>query len=353
MKKPKLLELDIVRGVAIAAVLLIHGTANATVELSPNSRSQTFYETVNQLSYFPVQLFILLSGLVLFYRYTERWTFKTLADFYRKRLQYIVVPYLIWSFGYYLFYKWLDPNIPVTVSIREFAGLLLWGEAGYHLYFMTLIIQFYILFPLLQSLAVWLKPFGKYLWLFGVAFQAVFSVYLYVTQSAVPHGDRLFVTYFALFCIGGSIGLNYERFSAWLNRNIWWVTAAAASVGFIGVLFRASAKFGMLSIPFTYQIHFHLYPVLIFASMAWIGKHLLNTRPRLAAALSSFGAAAFGIYFSHPMLQSLWYKYAYMPPGSLAYHLTLFSCVLLMFVLPWTIVHVLKRMKPSWVLFGK
>lgn len=352
MAKPRLMELDIIRAVAISAVLLIHGTANATVELPVGSRSQALYEAINMLSYFPVQLFVLLSGLVLFYRYEDNWTWNTLGQYVRKRLMYIVVPYVVWSVLYDFGYYWLSHRSWEGISFSVFGEKLLTGNANYHLYFMVIILQFYVLFPLFQWVSRLWRPFGRYLWAIGLAVQVAYHLYVYEQQVTVPYGDRLFITYFALFCIGGSIGLYYERFIAWIDRNIWWVTAAATAVGFIGVLLKATNKYGVVALPFSYTVHFYLYPVLVFASCAWIGKRLLERRARWAAALSSMGAASFGIYLFHPVVQRFWHEWVDLPSAIGGYHAAMLGAMAAMFTIPWLTVVLLGRVKGSWILFG-
>lgn len=353
MSKPKLLELDIVRAVAIVAVLLIHATASARVELPLGSRSHTLYFGINNLSYFPVQAFVLLSGLVLFYGYFDNWSARRILGFYRKRIQFILIPYLLWSCFYYLFDQWLNPAVPLQFSLQEFARLLPWAEAGYHLYFMAIIMQFYALFPLLVTLVKLFRPLARYLWLFGIVAQACFSLYGQYADKPIPHGDRLFITYFALFCIGGSLGIYYDRFIGWLNRNIYWVTAAAASAGFLFLLVSLQAQYGMQLKFWEFEALFTLYPALVTFSLIWIGRHWLSSAPRWAAVLSSLGAASFGVYLIHPALLGYYVVQVSAAPGGWEYHAALWGGVALILVVPWVIVNQLKRIKASWILFGK
>jgi peptidoglycan/LPS O-acetylase OafA/YrhL len=353
LSKPKLLELDLVRAVAIVAVLLIHGTATPRVELPLGSRSHTLYFGINNLSYFPVQAFVLLSGLVLFYSYFDNWSVRRIPGFYRKRLQFILIPYLVWSCFYYLYDQWLNPAVNVHFSLQEFARLLPWAEAGYHLYFMALIMQFYALFPLLVTLVKLCRPLARYLWLFGIAVQAAVSIYSQYANAPIPHGDRLFITYFALFCIGGSLGMYYERFVGWLNRNVYWVTAAAATVGFAFLLLSLQAQYGTQFKWWEFELLFTLYPVLVTISFVWIGRHWLSNAPRWAGALSSLGAASFGVYFIHPALLGFYTMHAAVAPGGWEYHAALWGGIVLIVIVPWVIVSQLKRVRASWILFGK
>jgi len=353
LSKPKLWELDIVRAVAIAAVLLIHGTSSSRMDLPLGSRSSTFYFAINNLSIFAVPVFIFLSGLVLFYSYSDTWTVRRTPGFYRKRLQFILIPYLIWSVFYYIYNQWLDPTVKIHFSLSQFADLLPWGLAAYHLYFMVIIMQMYALFPLLISLVKLWRPLGRYLWLFGILVQAGYFVYRQFEDTPLQYGDRLFITYFAVFCIGGSIGMHYERFVGWLNRNIWWMTAAAASVGLVYLLITLQAFRGMRVEAWEYELMFNLYPTLVAMALIWIGRHCVENAPRLTAVLSSFGAASFGIYFTHVALMSYYGTLVSVPVGQAGYHIAVWGNILLIFTVPWAAVHLLKKVKGSWLLFGK
>ncbi|MDF2815549.1 MAG: acyltransferase [Paenibacillus sp.] len=352
MRKPKLFELDLVRAVAIAAVLIIHGTASATVDIPATSRSQLLYDIVNKLSNFAVPLFLILSGLVLFYSYMDTWKVKNIWTFYRKRLQYILIPYLIWSFFYYVFYPAITPGWGIEIKWLDFLDKLRWAETSYHLYFMIIIMQFYALFPLVITLAKYWKLFRNYLWVFGILIQgAAFAYNLYV--EPIAHRDAHFLTYIALFFIGGSLGLHYAKIMEWLNRNIWWVPAATVATGFLFFLLLFAARQGINYGAYSYEVLFNLYPVGIALSSIWIGRRLLTSAPRTSRILSSMGAASFGIYFIHPALLQYWAITIQAGPLSAAYHGEVFGGLILLFTVPWLIVLALKKVPGNWILLGK
>ncbi|WP_127582284.1 acyltransferase [Paenibacillus koleovorans] len=352
MRKPKLFELDLVRAVAIAAVLLIHATASATVDIPFTSRAQVLYDVVNKLSYFAVFLFILLSGVVLFYSYMDNWKLSSILTFYRKRLQYILIPYLIWSFFYYLFYPAITPDWGVELDWMKFLSDIRWGDTSYHLYFMIIIMQFYLVFPLLVTIAKYWGLFRRYLWVFGVLIQV--GAYLFHTYvHPIDHRVTLFPTYIGLFCIGGSIGMYYSGFIMWLNRNVWWVTAATVALGSIFTGLSILGRHGIVYSQHLFELLFNLYAVGVAASFIWIGRHLLETSPRLSGMLSSMGANSFGIYFIHPALLYVWMSYVVASPMSFQYHGVVVGGLLVIFTIPWLIVAILKRVPGSWILFGK
>jgi len=98
-----------------------------------------------------VPLFLCISGCVLALHYSGEYS---VASFYQRRMQTILLPYIIFSLLYMLvpagtpavFGQWAIP------SPEEAVFNLLTGSGYYHLWFFLLIIQFYLLYPLIIAL---------------------------------------------------------------------------------------------------------------------------------------------------------------------------------------------------------
>ena len=146
LSRPKLTEIDIMRAIAIIAVLLIHGTSGAT-QLPLRTGSHAVFFILNKASLFTVPLFIWISGVVLFYSYYDRWEQGMSLVFWTKRLRKILIPYILWSLFYYLFNQFIFHG-RFGFDVVHVIKLLMSGNASYHLYYMIIIVQFYLLFPL-------------------------------------------------------------------------------------------------------------------------------------------------------------------------------------------------------------
>ncbi|NTV90245.1 MAG: acyltransferase [Clostridiales bacterium] len=150
----RLRDMDFIRAVAALAVIAIHVSA-AYVKVSRGA-----YYT-NQLVRFAVPLFVLISGLLLFRTNDTVSDFKGYLAFLGKRLRKIFIPYILWSIIYILFSIrsdfsriWLSPGDFFPMAGKK----LLIGTANSHLYFVIIIIQLYLLFPLLKA---FVKRFPK------------------------------------------------------------------------------------------------------------------------------------------------------------------------------------------------
>jgi peptidoglycan/LPS O-acetylase OafA/YrhL len=350
-KKPKLLELDIVRAFAILAVLVIHGSSEATVEIPIGSVSQALYLGVNKFSNFAVPLFIFLSGLVLFYRYIDDWSGQQAVSFYLKRVKQILFPYLLWSVFYYAYDQWIYDPGNFHWDWQELLGMLPWSDASYHLYFMVIIVQFYLVFPFLIWMCRTWKWFMNGLVIFGIAVQAASYSYERWVQP-FDHSASLCVTYFSLFTLGGYIGVHYQAFATFIQKHIGWVMPLALLLGisFMGMFILEQE--GTVFSGIWYTLIFNLYPMFAAMSFIWLGRKLLKQAPKLSRVLSSLGAASFGIYLMHPALLSYWRQnIPHDTGGMMEYHVFTMGAFLISLFLPWLLVSfygwVIRKLKPA------
>lgn len=107
--------------------------------------------TVFNLVKFSVPAFIFISGLVMVYNYSHK---INPLNFYRKRWKEICIPYLLWSLIYFTYYHWNSSGGVYTG--RDLLYNLLTGSASYHLWFVILIMQWYLVFPLLVPFFRWM-----------------------------------------------------------------------------------------------------------------------------------------------------------------------------------------------------
>lgn len=340
-RKEKLLALDFVRAFAILAVVTIHVTADATVQLQSGSTAWQGYVALNKLSNFAVPVFLFLSGLVLFYRYDGDWGAKQAAVFYGRRLRQILIPYLLWSFFYYVYNQGFNGLAAIRVDLSDFASKLLWAETSYHLYYIVIIVQFYILFPLLMTLVNRSRIMRLALAPLGIAVQA--GAYWYGQWvGPIPHKPSLCITYFALFCIGGAIGLHYKAFASWLKRHVWWIIVLALALGGSYAAMFISQLSGQMSFKgIYYELVFNLYPVFAVMAMIWIGQWLAGRRGWFTRILRSIGAASFGIYLMHPAVLTFWKIVLERQTGDmLRFHVNILLAFAATLLIPWAAAYV-------------
>lgn len=187
----KLVEIEWIRAICCILVIMIHVTAEFWTSFVYGSIQYKIIILLNTLSQFAVPGFVFISGFVLFYVYHNK-EYKTL-DFYKKRMLKILIPYFLWS-GIYILANYFYHNS--AINIVSIAKDLVLGRASFHLYYMVLIIQFYIIFPLCLKIY---KKINNDVLSMGIFFLLNAITILYIKM---PFKDRLFMNYFMFFGLG-------------------------------------------------------------------------------------------------------------------------------------------------------
>ncbi|WP_159081744.1 acyltransferase [Paenibacillus sp. CAA11] len=362
LRKSKIRTLDIYRAICILAVVLIHVTSLPAVRAQryPDSPIAIFYLVLNQFSQFAVPSFLFLSGLVLFYNYwsrsqdSERW----IGTFYKKRLMYVVIPYLLWSGIYFVFKHAVKGNLH---KLREDTGKLLagilYGDNFEHLYYFVILIQFYLIFPLLVR-AVRSSLGVKMLVPAAVLVQILFYFFMKEVLNWDKAGD-LFITYFLQFSIGAYVGISYEAAMGFLRRWRWLCYATFVLFGFVFV-FAGRLYYQWLPelLPYKEYLNFVIYYVFTSAaalSLLLISEALYQVLQGrwLARLLTGIGIASFAIFLVHPLLLSLWRQVSEDVTGGPLYHLMIWAGGAVVLMLSWGFYILMCRLKWSRILIGK
>lgn len=198
--KSRLVELDYMRGLACIAVILTHITALGVVEYLPGSPHKILSTYMNRSFNFTVPVFIFLSGLTGFLGYTKK-PFHY-GVFLKKRLGKIVIPYILWVFFYYA--SFLAMGIYV-LDIQYLMKSIILGDMSYHLYFIVIIVQLYLLSPLFYYVVK--RWNNKYF----IGAMGLLNLYFMVTVY-FPYSDRIFFKYMFFYILGISAALNYDLF---------------------------------------------------------------------------------------------------------------------------------------------
>jgi len=363
--KERIDEINLVRAFAIIGVLMVHSTSYAVTETLESSLFPA-YNFANIFFKFGTPTFILLSSLVLFYTYYDRPLDRSLiGSFYKKRLMYILLPYLVFSTGYFLLvHIWYYPNRPIEDTLYSYAVKLLTGKAYAHLYFVFISVQFYLLFPLLlyvfkkwSRLTKWLVPIG-----FAVQWGFVLLNHHWLS---VPNKGSWAFSYFAYYFTGAFFGIYFDSIRDWLKPTaaklrswrgwswglLWagWLAFGLSHV-WIWYLARHDGRwFNSLWYELLWNLHtFFTALVLIQAAFVLRGW---NKDARVVRALNHLGIMSFGIYLIHPLFLLVYRQY----PVSAApwFHLWYAGGFVLALTLSWLVVTLAFRLVPhAWVVFG-
>lgn len=324
MQKARVTVIEEIRGLAFLAIVMQHTLAGFV---------QGFIETPVLMKAFAheagfllllirpaVPLFVFITGLVLFYNYgRDKLDYRL---FLKKRFSQIFWPYVGWSLFYFVWTAFLfgrDPLDIINVT-GEFAELLLKGEGFYHLWFMIMIIQFYLVFPLFKALLSYCRT--KVLITLGVAL-LIYIGYLCFYQYQIPllvpgiqsdllleilaYRDRLFISWFFYFLLGGFAGLYAGQVAAVVKRIF--PACLGIFVVLLGWIFYQIAQTGYYNevggYVLDYQLTLPLLPqMVLYISTALVVVYFLVDNqvpkyPRIKQILSVAGSYSFGAYLLH------------------------------------------------------
>ncbi|WP_174498327.1 acyltransferase family protein, partial [Acinetobacter baumannii] len=133
-----------IRSTACILVLLTHVSAVFYITES-NEFQNSLLAYINQFSRFGTPLFCVITGFLF-----ARYFYETLNTkyFYNSRIKKILIPYILWSALYLFVVYFFSKSLFLNFSNDPLINFLS-GKIFYHLYFMSTIIQFCLIFPLI------------------------------------------------------------------------------------------------------------------------------------------------------------------------------------------------------------
>ena len=301
--KTHLDAVDVVRVLTVALVIAVHVVSQQPGGIGLTNGAALTVMHVSR------QVFFLLTTFVLVYSYRDhppsRW-----SVFWRRRYLLIGVPYLVWSAVYFLadgHHLW-----PLGPVLGGFAHDVAEGTARYHLYFLLVTMQVYLLFPLLLGVLYGTRRWHAWLLAVAVVYQIVVYTAIAHHVTAGPlsgwlHNPSPFLpSYLGFVIIGGIAACHTDGFLGWTHARARWIYAGCGvsiAVGVAVFLFHvlrdrqpawaASSVFQpvvvteSLAIAWTY----------VALGEAWQSRGTPARRPVRASA-----EASFGVFLVHPLL---------------------------------------------------
>lgn len=294
-------DLDFLRVLAIAAVVIIHCEMPIIIMLTPASTTWIIADIIDSYLRWCVPVFIMLSGALLI----RPETFRHIASFYKRRMSRILVPLLAWPVLYVL---WAILFRGVPVHPAEFTHGLLIGDpvAGYQLYFLFIIAGLYVIAPLLSAYAhsVSRRVFGASTALaFFIATAWLTLVYI------LPDRDEAYTMFTAWLPYVGYFMLGYYMRDVRPSRR----HISLALFGF--VLLGAWNALATVVTRFEGNMFFQSYisPTVILLSICAfvVGRDLYSRLERMTGGklrqsfrqvVASLAGLSFGVYLIHVMI---------------------------------------------------
>ena len=304
--RDRLDELTIFRAIACLSVLVVHISAIPFENPAIGVTDLEFFGYLNRAFKFTTPAFIFLSGLMQYYhQWQGNFEFKR---FMKKRFGPIFWPYLAAASAYFVILAVLG-EYPLTPA--EYVKRLLLGSANYHLYFVVIIMQFYLLMPLV------LKAFEKWN-AHGVLLASLIVNLISREYFIFPYSDRFFLNYLFFFMLGAYVVRYMDRFKR---------ISFPAMAGLLVLYLTFSGVYGYQFVTTTLDgasWNYHLTSMTwFFFSLAAIAA-IYSLSVKLTAVggwfkkqTQTISTASYWIYLIHPMaLYASARAWKYMPSAS-------------------------------------
>lgn len=146
MNKERNYTLDIVRIIAILAVVMIHVSADFISSYAPLSWEYITGNIFDSLSRIGVPLFVMISGSLML----DEQRNITPRIMFRKYVKNVLVLLVFWSALYDFVFQILYPFVTgSTISIKSFVAAFVFGH--YHMWYLYMIIGLYVVTPFLRA----------------------------------------------------------------------------------------------------------------------------------------------------------------------------------------------------------
>lgn len=214
MGKERIEEVTLLRAMAFMAITMQHCIAEYIYRPDIQQPDAVMLGMLYHFTRFGTPTFVFLSGLILFYNYSDKLNY---LSYVRKRAGDILVPFLTWTLIYWVYlslrfgHSWVEADTWITLGRQ-----LLQPTYGYHLWFILMIFQFYLLLPLFLKLAEPVRRFVQ-----QPPERAYRRTVALVAVSAVIYGALTWFSYYKANASAAAIG----GFWQWLmaNRTKWFV----------------------------------------------------------------------------------------------------------------------------------
>lgn len=307
--KTRMAYLDLFRLIAAIAVVVIHLTASAIGKYQPGSSLQFAVTLINGAALFAVPAFIFISGYTFMVVYRNKPI--NFISFFKKRISVLIIPYFAWSLVYYITRQRLSAQ---PYDLVQFGMCLLTGSAFYHLYFMPIIFQFYLLFIPLKRLVERFSPallavstlLLYYVFTSGIPFAKSSEIlgainHWLILKADIPLSDRFFMSYLPFYVLGMLIGYRAEQFASLIKKWAPLILIFYCLTTFIHVSNRIAYYVFHVNAPFSVHYIWELSAfgaILLLLLLTQTFESLYKDK-MIVPKLSSY---TFDLYLAHPII---------------------------------------------------
>ena len=298
----KVKEIFIMRAFACSSVVLLHsiGIVQVTYELSISVHS--ILRALQLLLLYATPMFVFMSEFVLSYSYGSDLP----KGFFKKRLRYILVPYiffgifyaLVWAYGF---------SITDKRAILGQIGLYVF-RGDYHGYFVLIIFQFYLLHKIFSKRLDRLPIKATLIisMLFNILYLAFFNYTVWLDYAHIPFARyiwtrgyfMLFPAWIFYFILAYYAGQRVETFYKITKKFVCLLIPVVAGCGFIILYQYKTELLAVISTKRPDVVPYTLAAIMLF----FYGSSFVQRIPK---GVDLINRCSYSIYLLHPFVQQL------------------------------------------------
>jgi len=317
---------NLLRLLSIIAVIFIHATSTWEVNFSHTLDyfSNSFLGVIlNQVTRFSVPVFIFLSGYGLTKKYglysydsIEKNVDFSIKEFFKRRFSKIGIPFLFFTILFlglnkkfhFLFTTEFPQNI-FLLSSTLFEKLFITG-ADYHFYFFIIILELYLLFPLLRKIKYQKSIFVVFL-IIHVLYTSPTHLLFQVLSIERPKLPSSLFVYWILYFYSGMLFAQHEKTIRQLlykmKKTVYLIFTISLFLVFYDYLYHSHYFFHTKIVPVDWYNHFARLSITLyfFGFMTFYIvmddkiDQFLQSKKRLLHTIELGAAISFTVYILH------------------------------------------------------
>ncbi len=287
---------EIFRGLAILEVVFHHASGRFLSMLDREGVAWLILAILNRTLHYAVPAFLMMTAFVLALSLLRE--FRPTRYFGNRALR-ALLPYLLWS-GLYLIYRFYA--FGALPDWSRWADYLFWGKAYFHLYFLAVAMQLYLLLLLLLPAARLRLPFWAVLIGIVALTMAVYWANRFVYR--VPYTGSYVLWYTPVILLGLWLATQANRLEEVLRRG-WLFALLCASVGlwlYLPLALQALQGFPVNT--FQYQTGNWLFTTGVSFLLLTVAYWLSQRGGWMVAGVQLLGRYSLQIYLLHPLILS-------------------------------------------------
>lgn len=285
-KNKRLLELDYIRVIACFSVIIVHISAIGITSYLPDSLHLKITTLINRGFKYTTPVFLFLSGITSFYSYRNG-GFKY-TSFLKKRMPKILIPYIAWNVVYYCLFISLGKY---NFDSKMFLYKLITGTMNYHLYFIVILAQMYLLTPIFNYV------FNKFNRKSILAVTALITI-ISVGKLEFLYSDRIFLKYLFFYVLGIYVTKEYSNFKSIVKRYNWLSVVLYVTItGIYAVLYY---KHNIIYLGYVWFVFCSVSIIFLYNVGMYLEKHMT----KIYKAVKRVSKSSYYIYLMHPLILS-------------------------------------------------